>query len=154
MSFGTVVKWLLVLVVLGALWKIALPRVMHDRNAATTSSSGTGTLQASCVPAAERASDAWGNGLRQFINPPYDLEAWSTFRNDVETRISSAESACSCAADSCVKSRDAMRDLRALMTAMDAAIRSGTTQASDIVQRQETSDNQTSVASDLVKEWY
>jgi hypothetical protein len=146
MSLGTIVKWVAVLVVLGVLWKLVLPRVMHDRSAstATTSSSGTGTLQAACVPAAERASDAWGNGLRQFINPPYDLEAWSTFRNDVETRISSAESACSCPADSCVKSRDAMRDLRALMTDMDASIRSGSPPPSDVVQRQEAIDNQIS----------
>jgi hypothetical protein len=29
----------------------------------------------SCVRGAERASEKWGNGLRQFVNPPYDLNA-------------------------------------------------------------------------------
>jgi hypothetical protein len=51
-----------------------------------------------------------------------------------------------------VKSRELMRDLRALMNDMDAAIRSGTPPPSDVVQRQEMIDNQISGVSDRVKE--
>jgi hypothetical protein len=104
----------------------------------------------SCVRSAERASEAWGSGLRQFVNPPYDQNAWSSFRGNVESRIGAAESDCGCAAASCEKARSAMRDLRSLVSDLDSTIRNGS-DASDFVQRQEAIDNRINEASELAR---
>lgn len=148
MDLGRIVKWLVILAIIFFAWKYALPWVK------TKGGGGSATTQqsdGSCVGAAERASDAWGSGLRQFMNPPYDAAAWSTFERDVQSAISSAESQCSCSSKSCETTRGAMRDLRAFIGEMGTAIRNGASPPSDAVQRQEAIDTQIANARALLQ---
>lgn len=127
-------------------WKYVVPWVKQQggRGSETTTASAGGA----CVRSAESASEAWGSGLRQFVNPPYDLDAWSSFRGNVESEINAADANCDCAAESCEKARVAMRELRSLVSDLDSTIRSGS-DASDFVQRQERIDNAINEAAEL-----
>lgn len=129
-------------------WKYVVPWVKQQggRGAETTAMSGAG----SCVRSAERAAETWGSGLRSFVNPPHDLDAWSTFRGTVESGINAAEADCDCAGESCEKARGAMRDLRSLVNDLDSTIRNGS-DASDFVQRQERIDNAIHDAAELAR---
>lgn len=147
MDLGRVVKWVVLIAIVVFAWKYALPWMKGRGSRGTTSQQSDG----SCVGAAERASDAWGTGLRQFFDPPYDAGAWSGFQRDVQTAIASAESQCGCAAKSCETTRNAMRDLRGFISEMDTAIRTGASPPSDAVQRQEAIDNQIASARALLQ---
>jgi hypothetical protein len=139
--------------VIAALVFVGLKFVVPMVKKQVGSRAGEATVEgggASCVRSAERASEAWGSGLHQFVNPPYDQNAWSSFRTNVESRIGSAESDCGCAAASCEKARSAMRDLRALVSDLDSTIRNGS-DASDFVQRQEAIDNRITEAGELAR---
>ena len=129
------VKLLIVVAIIFVVWKYVLPKfTQHDVKA------GAGQDQ-SCAQTARRASEEWGSGVGRFVNPPYDLDAWSSFRSGVEKRISDAESECTCAEEKCRKVRDAMHDLRSLVSDLDASIRNGSAPPDDAVQRQESIDN-------------
>jgi hypothetical protein len=148
MDLGRIVKWLVVLALLALAWKVAVPWVKQKGG------SGGGSVSqgnSSCATAAERASENWGSGLGRFVNPPYDVEAWSHFQSDVESAIAGAESQCTCAAKSCSDIRDAMRELRNLVSEMGTAIRSGTSPPFDAVQRQEAIDNKIAGARALLQ---
>lgn len=138
----------IILVVVFFVSKHVLRMVKKQDSGGTTSTTRSDN---SCVRGAERASEKWGSGLRQFVNPPYDLNAWSSFRSDVESNINAAEIACDCTAESCEKARSAMRDLRALTNDLDSAIRNGS-DASGFVERQEAIDNRISEASELARD--
>lgn len=148
MDLGRVVKWVVLLAIVFFAWKYALPWVKARGSSGASSSV---QMDGSCVGAAERAADAWGNGIRQFLNPPYDAGAWSGFQRDVQTSIASAESQCGCAAKSCETTRNAMRDLRGFVGEMDTAIRTGSSPPLDAAQRQEAIDNQIASARALVQ---
>jgi len=145
MDVGRLLKWAFVIAVIVIAWKVVLPWL---RNTGTGSSTTT-TVAAgdnSCSGAAQRASEAWGSGLRQFVNPPYDVNAWSTFRGEVESKITSAELQCNCSAESCVKTRGALTDLRGLISDLDRSIRNGSEPPSDAVSRQDSIDTRISEA--------
>lgn len=147
---GRIVKLLVVVAVVFVAWKYLLPWVQQQGSKTgveASAASGGG----SCVQSAERASETWGSGLRQFVNPPYDLNAWSTFRGNVESAINAAEADCDCSGESCEKARGAMRDLRALVSDLDSTIRNGS-DASDFVQRQERIDNAINEAAQLARD--
>jgi hypothetical protein len=148
MDLGRIVKWLVIFAIIFFAWKYAVPWIKRQG-----SGGGAATQQAdgSCVGAAERASDGWGNGLRQFMNPPYDANAWSSFERDVQSSISRAESQCSCAAKSCETTRAALNDLRGFVSEMGTSIRTGSSPPSDAVGRQERIDNQIASARALVQ---
>ncbi|HYI12639.1 MAG TPA: hypothetical protein VEK57_26545 [Thermoanaerobaculia bacterium] len=143
-----IIKLVVVAAIVFGLWKYGLPWVKklggNDTPKTTISRGGGG----GCARSAERASETWGGGIRQFANPPADLNAWSNFRGNVESGINAAEADCGCQAESCRKALSAMRDLRALVNDFDSTIRNGTS-ASDFVQRQESIDNQINEAADL-----
>jgi hypothetical protein len=147
MNIGRLAKIVVLVAIVFAVWKYVVPRMKRGGGTMETSSSSRG---GSCVQSAQRASETWGSGLHQFANPPYDLNAWSTFRGNVESSIGSAESDCSCVDESCVKAREAMRDLRGLVSDLDSTIRNGS-DASDFVQRQEAIDNKINDAAELVR---
>ena len=150
MDFGRIVKLLVVVAVVFLIWKYVVPMVKSQGRRAetgTTESSGSG----SCVQSAARASEEWGSGLRQFANPPYDSMAWSVFRGKVESKIGVAERDCGCEAASCEKAREAMRELRGLVSDFESTIRNGSS-ASDFVQRQESIDNKINEAGDLARD--
>jgi len=152
MDFGKILKSVVAIVIVFAIWKYVVPWAKQEFGAKSESSTEASSGgDGSCVRAAERASEAWGSGLRQFVNPPYDANAWSSFRSDVDAKISAAESDCSCEDDSCTKARSAMNDLRSLVSDVDGAIRGGASFPGDAVQRQESIDNQINEAGDLVR---
>ncbi len=147
-EFMKLLKWVVLLALIFLAWKYGLPRLQRQgQSSSTTAAAANG----SCIGAARAASDAWGRGLNQFVNPPYDTNAWGSFRSDVDSRIAAAESACSDSSESCTKGRSAMRDLRGLVSDLDSAIRSGSAPPSDIVQRQEAVDRQIDEAQELVR---
>ena len=153
MDLGRIVKWLVVLVVLFAIWKYVLPWARNEASSfgksSTTASSGGGNSP--CISAADTASGAWGGGIGRFVNPPVDLGAWSSFKSDVDSKIMDAQRACSCAEESCQKVKSAMTDMRGLVAELDSAVRAGGSPGQDIVQRQEQIDNQIEAARELVK---
>lgn len=151
MDLGRVIKWVLIAAVLFVAWKVVVPWVLKETGAAKSRVSSGAASDNSCVRSAEEASETWGRGLGRFVNPPYDLAAWSTFRGEVEAKISESESLCGCVEESCVKTRAALGDLRALVLDLDGAITTGGSPPGDVVQRQESIDNRIAEASDLMK---
>ena len=145
-----IIKLLVVVAVVFLLWKYVVPMV-KDQGRRSDKETVAGSGSGSCVQSAERASEEWGSGLRQFVNPPVDEMAWSVFRGKVESRIGVAERDCSCSASSCEKAREAMRDLRSLVGDFESTMRSGSS-ASDFVQRQEAIDNRINEAAALARD--
>lgn len=143
------VKLIVVIVILFFVWKYGLPWLQRQQSGGSSSTHAAAT--SGCPGAAARASETWGSGLHSFVNPPYDLNAWSTFHDSVESKISAAESECSCSGASCEKAHAAMRDLRSLLSDLDSAIRGGTAPPSDLAQRQEAIDKQIDEAADLTR---
>jgi len=143
------VKVIVVAAVLYVAWRHGLPWLKENVSSKPPASSAAS--QGSCTQLASAASDAWGRGLHQFVNPPYDVNAWSSFRQDVESKISNAESECNCNSESCTKVKAAMRDLRSLVSDLDSSIRSGSPPPSDVVQRQEAVDRRIDEAADLLR---
>jgi hypothetical protein len=148
MDTNRLVKWIVIIVLAVVAWKYALPWTKRQikGNASSAVSS-----ENSCVAAAQRASEAWGSGLHSFVNPPYDLGAWSSFRSGVEAKITSAESECRASCQSCDAARGAMSDLRSLVGELDTAITRGSPPPDDAVQRQEAIDRKIDSAAELAK---
>ena len=137
MDTGKLIKWVIILALLVFGVKVLGPKIKARLDAKPASESVDSRADDSCVGRATSASNRWGNGLGRFVNPPYDIEAWSSFKSDVDQQISEAEGACSCEEESCIKARGAMSDLRSLVSDMDSSVRSGEPPASDVVRRQE-----------------
>jgi hypothetical protein len=150
MDASRLVKWIVILAIVFVAWKYGLPWIKRQTSH-TPTSAASATADDSCISVAERASQAWGSGIGRFVNPPYDIDAWATFSGNVKSNIASAESACNCSAESCIKTRDAMHDLRNLVNDLDSSIRGGGPPPSDAVQRQATIDEQLNTAHELVR---
>jgi hypothetical protein len=153
MDLSRIVKWVVILALLFVVWKYVIPWVKDegsgfDKSSSASKSSGG---DQSCIASAERASNTWGSGLGRFVNPPYDLGAWSNFRGDVDAKINAADADCSCGAESCQKVKNAMSELRSLVGDFDTAIRNGSSPGQDAVQRQEQIDRQIDDARELVR---
>jgi hypothetical protein len=146
MDGNRLVKLIVIIALLFVAWKYAIPWAKKQVNRPTASSAST---DSSCVTAARQASEAWGSGLHRFVNPPYDLGAWSSFRGGVETKIAAAESECSASSQSCDAARGAMSDLKSLIAELDTAITKGSPVPEDAVQRQEAIDAKIEAAADL-----
>ena len=86
---GRLIKLAVVVAVLFFAWKYALPWI--QRQSGSSPRSNATASQSSCTGSAAHASEAWGSGLHGFVNPPYDLAAWSTFRSDVESKIAGGD---------------------------------------------------------------
>ncbi len=154
MDLNRIIKWVVVIAIVFAVWKVGLPWAKQQNffgsKASTTGKSGSGG-DSSCVRSAENASEALGSGIGRFVNPPYDMNAWSSFKSDVDSKISAAEAQCSCAEESCQKVREAMRDLRGIASELDSSIRTGGSPPDSLVQRQERIDNLINEAGELVR---
>jgi len=148
MDGNRLVKLIVIVALVFVAWRYGIPWVKKQFNGPTTSS---GSTDSSCVTAARQASEAWGSGLHSFVNPPYDLGAWSSFRGGVETKIAAAESECSASSQSCEAARGAMSDLRSLISELDGAITKGSPVPEDAVQRQEAIDAKIEAAADLAR---
>ncbi|MGH9422715.1 MAG: hypothetical protein ACRD3J_22265 [Thermoanaerobaculia bacterium] len=148
MDANRLVKWLGVILIVFFAWKYAIPWAKKQIQGKTAE---TVTASNSCTSAAQRASEVWGSGLNHFVNPPYDLGAWSSFRSDVDAKISSAESECRASSQSCDSARSAMSDLRSLVSEFDSAIRNGSPPPDNAVQRQEAIDTKIETAVTLAR---
>jgi len=143
------IKLIVVVVIVLLIWKKGVPWWKEHRgssSAGTTASAGQ-----SCVELAEKASNDWGSGIGRFVNPPYDLTAWGEFRTRTDAAIAHAQSQCACDEESCRKARQAMGDLRTLVSELDSSIRVGTPPPDGLVQRQEQIDNTINAARDAVR---
>jgi hypothetical protein len=145
MDGAKLLKLLVVAAIVFGAWKYGLPWI-KQQTSHTVEASAAGSAESSCIANAERASESWGSGIGRFVNPPYDMDAWSRFRQDTEAQIATAESSCEGSSESCQTARAAMRDLRSLVADLDSALRNGTSPAGDIVRRQESIDNQLNAA--------
>jgi hypothetical protein len=142
MDFGKLIKWIVIVALVVFGWKTFGPRIKAKLDSSTRSeSSATSGAGSVCVNGAAAASERWGSGLARFVNPPYDLDAWGRFRGDVEAQIAKAQAQCGCAEESCRTAKNALSDLRGLVSELDTAIRTGGETPSDIVRRQEAIDN-------------
>ena len=150
MDLSRIVKWIVIAAILFFGWKFAGPKLQNALSSSSSEESEGGT-ETPCVSAAAQASETWGSGIGRFVNAN-DSTAWSTFRGTVEGRIGAAESACSCSEQSCETARAAMRDLRGIVSDLDDAFRSNSSPPTDLVQRQESVDNQIDAAREQVRE--
>ena len=150
MDFGRIGKIVVLVAIVFIAWKYVVPWMKQQGGGVSETTTPASNGGGSCVQSAQHASETWGGGLHQFANPPYDLNAWSSFRGNVESEISSAERDCACTGESCEKAREAMRDLRALVSDVDSTIRNGS-DASGFVQRQEAIDNRINEAAELAR---
>ena len=136
----SLIRIVVAVAVIWFVWAQVVPWAKKELGSSSASSTGNGS-DGGCRSASLRATNAWGEGLGRFANPPYDLAAWSSFRGDVESKIGEAQSACNCSDDSCREVRAALTDLRGLVGEFDGAIRNGSPPPADAVQRQERIDN-------------
>ena len=151
MDLSRIAKWLVILVIAFLAWKYLSPKFLKPGNSTPASAEQGGFVNSSCIGAAEKASQAWGSGVGKFVNPPYDMDAWSVFRSDVDTKIANAEGQCACIAESCHKVQSAMHELSSLVSYLDGSLRGGTPPPDGIVQRQESIDRQLDEARELVR---
>jgi hypothetical protein len=120
-------------------------------SAATSGAAAAGG--SSCAELAAKASEVWGSGIGGFANPPVDIANWDAFHSRVESAIGAADASCtSCSGDSCAKAREAVGNLRTLVSGFDSALRSGTGPPSDAPQQQEHIDQLIDQARELVRQ--
>src|SRR6266550_2992863 len=117
MQAKTLVKLAVLALVALVVWKKGIPwwNEHHGKPAAAEASPGQG-----CAATAAAASETWGSGVGRFANPPYDLAGWDEFRSRVEQQARKAQEQCLCAETSCTTAKNALADLRGLVTEMDA----------------------------------
>src|SRR5260221_8336287 len=109
MDTSKLVKWVIVLAIVFVGWKYGLPWIKAKTGG---SSSGTASTDNTCISIAGRASEIWGSGIGKFVNPPYDMDAWSSMSASVNSSIVATSTACGCPEESCQKVQSAMRDLK------------------------------------------
>jgi hypothetical protein len=148
LPMSKLIKLAIVVAIVVFIWKKGMPwwEAQHSGSASSASAGD------SCTPYADSAANSWSSGIRKFVSPPYDMAAWDSFRGDVQTRISEAESHCSCNAESCAKAKEAMSGLRGMVSDVDGMIRNNTAPPSNIVARQEDVDNLVDQAKELARQ--
>lgn len=146
------VKLAIVIAIVFFGWKWYQHQRQHGGTTSSSSSRSAAAAGDSCTPYADSAANAWSSGIRKFVNPPYDMAAWESFRSDVQSRISDAEGHCSCDAESCAKAKEAMNGLRGMVSDVDGMIRNNAAPPSDIVRKQENVDNLVDQAKELVRQ--
>ena len=138
---GKIIKYgILVILVYFAIQKA--PELVEEiANLGSNLSRKTGPVsQSHCLPAAERASESFSEGLRDFSEPPFDLDAWDYFLEDVRRDLYAAESRCDCPLDSCQRASQALDELSALIADFDNGLR-GDSLPLNPARRQETIDS-------------
>ena len=139
MEAKTLVKWVIFIAIIVVVWKKGVPwwKEHHSESTPTTASSPG----QDCASAAAAASETWGSGVGRFANPSVDLVAWDEFRSRVDQKARRAQERCLCGDSACNTAKNALADLRGLVSEMDSSLRSGSPPPSDLVQRQEAIDN-------------
>jgi hypothetical protein len=147
----TLIKLAALVLVAIVIWKKGIPWWKEHQSGSPAASAASSPGEA-CASAASAASETWGSGIGRFANPPYDLAGWDDFRSRVEQQARRAEEKCLCRESSCTTAKNAMRDLRSLISELDTSLRSGAPPPSDLVQRQEAIDQTINSARDLAQQ--
>lgn len=125
---------------------------LRDRLGGGSESVPAGNEEAGrCVARAEAASQALADAIIRFQQPPADLEAWDSARSGAEDRISSAEEACACPAESCKRAETALSEIRDLAASADDMLRGGSG-FSNLATRQERIDELINGARNLARQ--
>ncbi len=95
--------------------------------------------QGLCVAAAERASENFSRGLRDYSKPPFDLDAWALFVERVHGDIYTADDRCDCPRSSCLRASEAIAELTSLVADFDSSLK-GEGMPLNPARRQETID--------------
>lgn len=146
-----ILKLAVLAIVLFFAWKYLSPKFLKQSASSSTPAEQAGFVNSSCIGAAEKASSAWGSGVGRFVNPPYDMDAWSVFKSDVDSKIANAQGQCACVGESCRTIQSAMHELSGLANDLDTSLRGNSPPPSDIVQRQEAIDKQLDEAREQVR---
>lgn len=134
------VKLVILAAVLWGGWKYGLPWLQKQGIVGGSRPAVSGSPSADCVSAADAAVATWSDGITRFMNPPVDPSAWGDFRAEVERKLDQTRGACGCATQACGMATQVSRDLRQMLSDMDAAVRSGGPPAIDLVRTQESID--------------
>jgi len=78
-----------------------------------------------CVRLARDADGALESEIRQRVVPPFDIAAWSRFRDEVLADAKKARNACACDTEPCQEARRAISEIRGLVQQIDEVTRSG-----------------------------
>jgi hypothetical protein len=151
MRTETLIKLIIVAVVVLILYKKGLPW-LKGHQAASSKASVTAANDKDCAGAAAAASETWGSGVSRFNSASPDVAEWTNFRSSVDNEISSALKECGGYCESCNKGREAMQQLRSLISDFDGAIRTGNALPGDVVQKQEIIDNLIDAARELQRQ--
>ena len=103
------------------------------------SRTGEPVSESQCVGAAELASESFSRGMRDYVQPPINIDAWDMFLEGVKEKIYHADVRCDCARDSCIKAQEALNELNHLMADFDGSLR-GANNVPNAARRQETID--------------
>ena len=137
---GKIIKYAILAAVLYAAYT-QVPVILEnvDNLGSDLDRKGSGLGQGACLQAAEDASETFGRGLRDFSEPPIDLEAWGLFLEGVKERQYEAESQCSCPRESCDRASEALAELSSLISDFDGSLQ-GDGMPLNPARRQETID--------------
>jgi len=136
-----IVRLVVLALVAWGVWKYGVPWLKSQGFGSSRSSAKVASSpSADCVSAVDDAVAVWSRDIVRFMNPPIDMNEWGDFRSSIDDRLHSAGSTCNCATEACGMATQASRDLRRLLSEMDAAVRSGGAPPGDLVQAQESID--------------
>ena len=121
---------------------------MVTSSSITESTEGSGA----CLALAADASLALGVGIRPFVLPPIDVDAWEATHLRIESRISEAESACFCFEPSCDKANEALSVLSHLLSELDGGFRGNSLMPLNGAHDQARADALLDEAEDLARE--
>ena len=148
-----IIKLVIVVVILYFAYTEFLPWVKKELGMGTSSSITESTEGGgACVALAADASLALGVGIRPFVQPPINVNAWETTNLRIESRISEAESACFCFEPSCDKANEALSVLRNLLSELDGGFRGDSPMPLNGARDQTRADALLSEAEDLARE--
>ena len=105
-----------------------------------TGGASTGSGAGRCIDLASRASSAFGEEIRRFSRPPFDVNAWSASVTRLQIKMADADSACYCPSAACPKAREALSELRTLVSQFEGFVRGDATGMSNPASLQERVD--------------
>lgn len=92
-----------------------------------------------CISTAERASQGFVREMRNYSQPPFDLDSWDLAMEGVREHVYDAQSRCDCGRDSCQRATEALDELNLLIADFDNGLR-GDGAPLNPARRQETID--------------
>lgn len=85
---------------------------------------GDGDPPRACIAAIERANESFSQAVIEHSRPPVDTARWSAAYKMSEGRLRKSEVTCDCQEQGCAEARQALAELRDLMTTTNRELRS------------------------------